>query len=172
MTAPNHPATEFAAEGFVASRGDLQIRWRRFEPSDPKATLLIVPGLAEHGNRYGYAIDHFVPRGFTCWTVDLRGHGESEGRRVHVERFDDYLADVAAVHRLALEQAGDGPAPLFILGHSMGGLVTLRYLLAADQAQGPIAGGIVSSPLLASHPSADPPWILDRIAQVLSKLTP
>lgn len=154
-------------DGFLEPDAVLRLHWRRWTPTDPRGILLVVPGLAEHGGRYGNLVDYFAPRGWDCWAIDLRGHGESTGRRVHVDRFDDYLDDVATLHTEIRRQRGD--LPVVVVGHSMGGLVVLRYLLAANK---PVAAGVISSPSLGSHAGSEPPWILDRIARLLSRLAP
>jgi acylglycerol lipase len=58
----------------------------------PVAVLLIVHGLAEHSGRYGNVVNHFVPRGgYAVYGIDHPGHGRSDGPRVYVERFQDFL---------------------------------------------------------------------------------
>lgn len=164
--------------GRVTTEDGQTIAWRRWGGPQPKAILFFVHGLAEHGGRYGFPIEYFVPRGFTCWALDLRGHGESSGRRVHVQSFDDYGRDIDAVLPVVHQfhdpenetgRSREGRPPIFLVGHSMGGLVTLRYLLDHGAA---LSGAIVSSPALAAHPSQEPPRALQVIATVLSRLTP
>src|SRR4030081_3132190 len=90
-------------------------------PSPPRAAIFIVHGLAEHSGRYAATAAVLAAAGFAVHAVDYRGHGRSEGGRVHVDRIEDYVADV----RAALEEVRcRHPArPRFILGHSQGGLV-------------------------------------------------
>ncbi|RME51356.1 MAG: alpha/beta hydrolase [Caldilineae bacterium] len=94
---------------------------------DPRATLAIVHGLGEHSGRYDHTARYFAERGYAVFAVDLRGHGQSEGRRGHINRFDDYLTDVTTLLDHARRQTPD--RPLFLLGHSMGGLIVLVYAL-------------------------------------------
>jgi len=109
-----------------------------------KARMVIVHGLGEHSGRYLALADHLAGLGFSLWIPDLRGHGKSGGDRGHVDTFDDYIRDVREV----LDQARIGkPAetPVFLLGHSMGGLVAI---LVALEHQGLIDGLVLSSPAL------------------------
>ena len=144
-----------------------ELFWRSWEPEAPKAVLVFVHGLGEHSGRYGRTASHFSERGFACCAVDLRGHGASEGRRVHVNRFDEYLVDVDAV--LALGRSRHPGLPAFLVGHSMGGLITLRYLLARPDA---VRGAVVSSPLLGFNPTADASTITKLVGRLLSVLAP
>jgi alpha-beta hydrolase superfamily lysophospholipase len=80
--------------------------------------ILIVPGLAEHLGRYGHVVDALDTAGWNVSIVELRGHGESAGKRGHVTRWQEYIWDVSAA-------AATIGGPLVLLGHSMGGLVAL-----------------------------------------------
>ncbi|MGW8370425.1 MAG: alpha/beta fold hydrolase, partial [Gammaproteobacteria bacterium] len=109
---------------------------------------MIFHGLGEHGGRYAH-VPHYV-QGCVSRVVchDHRGHGRSEGRRGHVNRFDDFADDAAqAVMRLDERLRHEcGRSEIHVLGHSMGGLITLRMLLAHPGLA--IASATVSSPAL------------------------
>lgn len=83
---------------------------------------------------------------FSVFGHDHRGHGASEGRRGVVGRFTDLVQDVAHVAGLADEMA-PGPGAPFLIGHSLGGLVAIRYLqtLRPD-----LQGAVLSAPWLAT----------------------
>lgn len=154
--------------GTLSHRDGLEIYWQSWLPGPmPRAALLFVHGLAEHSGRYRFPVEYFTPLGYACYGLDLRGHGRSEGIRVHVVSFDDYDADVALVLREMRERHPG--LPIVLAGHSMGGLVVLRYLLRHSHE---VQASIVSSPLLAAHPSARPPAHLVRIARILSVIWP
>jgi lysophospholipase len=129
--------------------------------------LLFVHGLAEHSGRYEHVMTHFADRGFDCWALDYRGHGQSPGLRVHVDRFDEFLTDVAALHDMA--RTARPKVPLYLVGHSQGGLIGLRYALAHPQG---LAGIIVSSPFLGLHPDATPPAVLKLVANITATFAP
>lgn len=172
-------------EGKLEVHGET-ILWRQWSPAKPRGALLIIHGLAEHSGRYGFVVDHFTARGYACWSFDLRGHGLSTGLRVHVDRFDEYQQEVTAVYRLLRQHHGED-LPVYLVGHSMGGQIALRYILAlssetslalsSDELLGiaphkPPAGAILSSPAIGGHPDLDPNPILGLVARLLSIVAP
>jgi alpha-beta hydrolase superfamily lysophospholipase len=120
--------------------GEVYTWWRR-EPG-AIAQVVLVHGFGEHSGRYHPLTDFLCSRGFNVCSFDQRGHGRSSGLYGHIDRFGDYEDDLRRVVAMA---KAHGPAPLFLIGHSMGGLITLRYL--AGNPSG-IAGAVVSAPLL------------------------
>lgn len=131
----------------------------------PKAVILIVHGLGEHSGRYQNYVAYFVPRGYTLYGFDTRGHGRSGGSRGYVERFDQYVEDV---DQRAAQIRSDMPGvPLFILGHSLGSLIVLSYGL---QHPGGLAGIIVSGTALQD--ALEVPGWKRRMAGVLSRAAP
>lgn len=111
----------------------------RVVASQPKAELLIVHGLAEYAHRYRSIAEQFAAHGISTFAFDQRGHGNAPGVRMHIDRFEDLVADAAIVCRaLAAESSG---RPLFVWGHSMGAIVAL--LVAARTPT--LAGLIVTS---------------------------
>ncbi len=109
----------------------------------PRAAVLVVHGLAEHSGRYASLARHLAGRGYAVFAYDHRGHGASHGPRAYVHNFDAYVADLHRAHRHV--EAQTGGAPLFLMGHSMGGAVAALYVL--DHGARP-AGLILSSPTL------------------------
>ncbi len=105
------------------------------------AVLLIVHGLAEHSGRYGNVVNHFVPRGYAVYGLDHLGHGRSEGPRVFVERFQDFLDPLKVF--LGRIRDWQPEIPIFLIGHSLGGLISAAYLL--DQPE-EAAGAVLSAP--------------------------
>ncbi len=155
----------------VETSDHLKLFWNAWIPASPRGVLLIIHGLAEHGGRYGETGNFFAEHGLAVYACDLRSHGLSpdppKAGRVHVDRFEDYYKDVRAMIGLASEaHAG---LPLFLLGHSMGGLICIRYVL--DHPEG-LSGAIISSPALATHPEYKPPLILRLLVSILSRLAP
>ncbi len=93
-----------------------------------RADVIIVHGIFEHGGRHAFLAEGLARCGYSSHAVDLRGHGRSDGPRGAIDRFDQYLADLAAFvsHLGRSTSAG----PLFLFGHSMGGQIVLLYALA------------------------------------------
>jgi acylglycerol lipase len=153
-------------EGFEETRGG-RLFWRSWTPKAPRAALLFVHGLAEHAGRYAHVALHFAARGFASHAIDYRGHGRSPGPRVHVDSFGPWQDDVAA--GLALVRRTHPGLPLFVVGHSQGGLVVLLQALRDPDDR---AGTIVSSPLLGVAPPSRPNGLLRAATQVLMRIAP
>ncbi len=154
-------------EGHVTTADGLQLFLRRWRPQAPRAVLVVVHGLAEHSGRYVHVGERFAARGFAVYAADQRAHGRSPGLPVHVDHFDEFVADVAAVRaRAASECPG---RPLVLVGHSQGGLVALRSTLLAPEG---LAGTILSSPLLGIRPSARPNPLLRAASRALAVIAP
>ncbi len=118
--------------------------WRKRLPSGAsKGDVLLVHGFSEHGGRYAHVAEFLAGRGYTMWSMDNRGHGRSGGQRGHVEKYDDYVQDLLLFHEEA-RKSGCGEKP-FLLGHSNGGLIALRFALAHPEK---IRGLVLSDPLL------------------------
>src|SRR4030042_6784190 len=82
-------------EGYFKGYKGLKIYYQCWLPDGkPKAVLLVAHGLAEHSGRYKNLVNYFVPKGYSVWALDHRGHGKSEGTRSYIERFDEDLADL------------------------------------------------------------------------------
>lgn len=116
--------------------------FRHYRADDEKARMVIVHGLGEHSGRYLELADHLADLGISLWILDLRGHGRSGGKRGHADSFDDYTRDVGDVLDQARRNLAD-KVPLFLLGHSMGGLVSI---LTALNYQDALDGLVLSSP--------------------------
>lgn len=114
----------------------------KWEGENAKGTIVIVHGAAEHHGRYKWLIEMFRMHGFHVVAGDLPGQGTtSRSRRGHIDSFDEYIETVASwVHEASVYEQ-----PVFLLGHSMGGLVVIRTL---QEKRLPVRGVILSSPCL------------------------
>lgn len=134
---------------------------RRWEAADPWAAILIVHGIAEHSGRYEHVGDHFVEHGIDVTSFDLPGFGASEGRRAHIHVFDDYTDDVE-VHLAMIRER----APYVVVyGHSLGGLIALRYALSSHPQPDAY---VLSAPALESTA----PKALELLAKGLERVAP
>lgn len=150
----------------VAGAGGTRLHYRAWEAGSPRAAVLVLHGLFEHSHRYRELAGVLGEAGLSTYALDLRGHGASGGRRGHVRRFEWFLDDV---DRFAADVGRDlpGDVPRVLLGHSMGGLVAIRWL---EERTPELAGAVILSPWLAL---ADPPaaW-LEALVRTLSRVLP
>jgi alpha-beta hydrolase superfamily lysophospholipase len=138
------PAPVRRTESDLAAPDGLSLHCRAWLPGSPERALLVVHGWAEHGGRYDELGVWLAGRGCAVHAYDQRGHGRSGGPRGHVRRFDELLDDLARV--LDPVRRAHAGRPLFLLGHSMGGLVVARFLVEREPA---ITGAILSGAALA-----------------------
>jgi len=125
--------------------GGLELYYQCWRPEgEPKASLAVVHGFGEHSGRYGNVVNWFVPQGYAVYAFDLRGHGRSPGPRGYVNEWAEFRGDVKSFLELVHEQ--EAGRPVFLLGHSMGGLIILEYVLHHPEG---LAGVIASGPVLA-----------------------
>ncbi|MFT4069628.1 lysophospholipase [Paraburkholderia sp.] len=152
----------------VTTADGVELPLYSWQPNGPtRATVALLHGLAEHAGRYAALAGRLNAAGIELVAIDLRGHGHAPGKRAYVKRFDDYLLDAHAL----LDAAAQSCAPLFLMGHSMGGAVAALYAIERLDTSGRrVAGLILSSPALA--PGRDvPKWMLS-LSQVISRLYP
>ena len=82
-------------EGNFKGHQDFNIYYQYWLPDKAnKAILLVAHGFAEHSGRYGNVVGHFIPRDYAIYALDHRGHGRSDGERVQVDDFHDYVKDL------------------------------------------------------------------------------
>ena len=152
-------------EGTFSGHGGLELYYRRWRPEDvPKAVLVVVHGFGEHSGRYGNVVDWFVPKGYAVYALDWRGHGRSAGKRGHVESFAEIRSDVKVFLNLVRSEEPD--QAIFLLGHSLGGLIVLDNVLHDSSG---LVGVVASGPLLCA-PGISP--FLLWVGKVLSRIWP
>lgn len=93
-----------------------------------RGSVVIVHGLGEHSDRYTNVVSRLLPEGYAVYAADHQGFGRSGGQRGHVKRFADYLPDLR--HMVEMAHSEQQGMPLAMFGHSMGGLISLQYVLA------------------------------------------
>ena len=136
-----------------------------WEIENPKAAVVIVHGLGEHSGRYAHVAEHFNQHGYAVYSYDHLGHGQSEGARAYADSIDIWRDDLAQfLQRTRLQT---GKLPLFVLAHSMGGLV-FSYLAVSEMPK--VDGVILSSAALAIGSDISP--MLVRVAKMLSRISP
>ena len=144
----------------------LALVYQSWLPDDPaEAVVAYIPGVGGHSGQptYRYLIDYLLGTGRAVYGLDLRGFGRSEGRRGHVEDWQDYVDDVA-VFVAAVRQA-HSELPLFLFGQSLGGLIALEYAMAD-----PLLAGVVASAPSLAQPNV-PAWMPPTV-RALAKVKP
>lgn len=127
-------------EGNFKGLGGLNLYYRKWLPSDePSAVLMVAHGYAEHSGRYSNMAEYFNSRGYAVYALDHRGHGKSEGERVYVEKFSDYVDDLKTFFDI-IKKENPGKR-IFLVGHSMGSAIALLY---TSRFQDELAGLITS----------------------------
>lgn len=159
MHSPEHIAFD------ITSRDGFPLAGHCWLPREPRAMIAVIHGLGEHSGRYERFAQAAVAQGFGVIGIDLRGHGRSSGERTYVERFSDYLLDADVLMTKARRLAG--PLPLFLMGHSMGGAVAMRWVA---ERQPSLAGLVLSSAALKI--GQDISKLLIALAPVISKIAP
>jgi len=129
-------------EGYFTGVRSRKIYFQSWSPEKaPKAVLLIAHGLGEHSGRYMNVVNHLVPAGYAVYALDHLGHGKSDGQRVYVQRFQDFTITLKTFFDMIRNQQDH--RPIFLVGHSMGGLIATAYLL---EYQHELAGAVLSGP--------------------------
>jgi alpha-beta hydrolase superfamily lysophospholipase len=115
-------------EDRIESADGLKISFRLWNPpGQARGIVVIVPGFNSHSGYYGWVAERLSGRGLSVYAIDLRGRGKSDGERFYVNRFGDYVGDVAEL--IAQVKSREPGLPLFLLGHSAGGVVSCLYAL-------------------------------------------
>jgi acylglycerol lipase len=111
-----------------AGVGGLKLFSRSWQPEGKaRGVVVIVPGFNSHSGQYLWVGEQFAKNNLAAYAIDLRGRGRSEGERFYVEKMEDYTDDVATLIRSAKSE--NPGVPVFVLGHSAGGVVSCIYAL-------------------------------------------
>jgi alpha-beta hydrolase superfamily lysophospholipase len=122
--------------------GGLNIFTRSWRPEGkpPRAVVVIAHGFNSHSGHYIWVAEQLVAHGFSVHALDHRGRGKSDGERFYVEQVSEYVDDLATF--INLVKAREPGLPVFLLGHSAGGVISCTYAL---EHQANIAGLICES---------------------------
>lgn len=120
----------------------IHYRWVKTE-SPPKAVAIVLHGLGEHGGRYEAFAEYLAGLGIESFLPDLRGFGKSGGKRACIKNFSEFHRDLGSLHAFIARNHKE--SPLFLIGHSFGGLVTSSYLAFCRPPK--VQGLVLSSPL-------------------------
>lgn len=133
-----------------------------WEARDPRGVFVLVHGSGEHHGRYEWLIEKWRSNGFHVVMGDLPGHGAHPKIRGHIDSFNEYIDAVSRWVR----KAGTLGLPIFLFGHSLGGLVVARTLM---EKRLPITGVVLSSPCFGLvHPPPPPLQAFARVADLIA----
>jgi len=151
-------------ENSFKNKEGLNLFYRSWQTDQPKATVLISHGYAEHSGRYDEFAMFLTDNGFDVFALDHRGHGKSAGEAAHIDSFEQYVTDLHEFRKLVQSQITN---PLYLLGHSMGGAIAGLYSI---KFQDGLAGLILSSPYLKN--AVKVPAIKIALAGLIAKIAP
>lgn len=151
--------------GVFIGKGGVEIFYQKWLAENSRANLLIVHGLGDHSSRFQNLIDELDGKNLTIYSFDLRGHGKSGGKRGHINSFMEYIYDL----KIFIEYIKNDSKrlPIILYGHSMGGVISLRYSLTYAE---DLFALILSSAGLT--PTIQVPEMKLKLASRLSKYFP
>ena len=152
-------------EATFKGAGGLTLYYQSWHPTAPaKAVLGMVHGLGSHSGLFSNIVQVLVPQGYAVYGFDLRGHGRSPGQRGYINRWLEFRQDLDSFWQLISSQ--NQALPCFVLGHSLGAIITLDYALYYPKN---LAGIITMAPAL--DPVGVSPVKL-KIGRILSRTVP
>lgn len=159
-----------ASQGTFSGSHSLQLFYQSWYPQPPdvavetaesaysannstvKGVLILVHGLGEHSGRYCEVVAALTAAGYAVFAFDNQGHGRSEGQRGHINSWQDYRENIEAFGKIVRQQ--EPTVPLFLMGHSLGGLIVLDYVLRC--AQSPVFQALKVCGIIVSAPPIQP----------------
>jgi acylglycerol lipase len=150
----------------TAGLGGLDLYAQAWLPGEyVRSVIVLAHGLGEHSGRYAELAGALAGAGHAVYALDHRGHGRSPGRRANIDRFEHLVSDFGTFTGRAAREHPD--APLFLLGHSMGGAIAFATAL---RLQDSVRGVVLSAPALGATDDASGARKL--LARLLSTVAP
>jgi acylglycerol lipase len=153
------------SRGSFESAGGAKIEYRAWPVSGADITFAVVHGMGEHSGRYERFAAGMAKHGMATFAVDLRGHGNSSGRRGHVDSWSEWVEDAARFIRMVESQVSTEVVPV---GHSFGGVVMLSTARAGRLSKA--RRFVLSSPALRLEAKV-PAWQAS-LARLMSRVAP
>lgn len=152
--------------GVFLAGDKLRIFYQSWIAPKTKAVVVISHGLGEHSDRYFNIMKTLANQGISFYALDHRGHGKSGGKRGHVDSFMKYIDDLKQFIDTIVKKENT-KLPVLLLGHSMGGLIAMKYVLTYKD---DIHALILSAPALI--PAIKVPFLKEFLGRTLSRLIP
>jgi alpha-beta hydrolase superfamily lysophospholipase len=154
--------------GTFKSVGGLELYYQRWNPEGKmRAILAVVHGLGGHSGTYINIIKHLIPQEYAVYGLDLRGHGRSPGQRGYINAWAEFRDDVRTFLKMIQQQQPE--CPIFLFGHSMGGMIVLEYALRYPEDISALQGVITVAPSIGEV-GVSPVRLL--LGKMLSRLWP
>jgi alpha-beta hydrolase superfamily lysophospholipase len=143
---PHQPVIHHTEATFPAF-GGLNLYYQCWRPpGEVRAVLALVHGLGGHSGVFTHVVEHFLPQDYAIYALDCRGSGRSPGQRGYIQAWQEYREDIQAwIQRIRQDYPQE---PLFLLGHSLGGVIVLDYVLRSPEAAATLKGLIVWAPVV------------------------
>lgn len=155
-------------EGHFSSFDNTELFFQTWSKDEPaQGTIVITHGMAEHSECYHPLAKVLAENGWHVVSWDLRGHGRSEGKRGYIRDFSYFEKDMEVLVQKIRSQEHFPKAPFVLFGHSMGGLITLQYLLSAQEKPD---AAVLSSPALGLAMQVPP--LKEKVAHIAAKWFP
>ncbi len=159
------PFWQQQVESYTLTRPDgIKLRWYMHRPDHAKGLILISPGRIEAALKYQELVWNLSQANYAVAILDHRGQGFSDRlsdnpHHGHIDQFEDFVTDLAAVAKLATAQCPD--LPQYLLAHSMGGTIGSLYLAQHDHQ---IQRAVLSAPMLGLVTGSTPSWWVQTMA--------
>lgn len=118
----NHSENEFQS-----SKDNFKIFYQKWIPASYDRVMVVQHGFGEHSGRYMNLVNALDGQGIAIYALDSRGHGRTGGKRGHVDQFQQFVDDLADLIQLAKKETSK--SKIYLLGHSLGGVIVLQYSL-------------------------------------------
>ena len=145
--------------------GGVRIVYDVWTPPEVTGVVILCHGYAEHARRYDHVAQRFGEGGLLTYALDLRGHGRSGGKRVHLKNMSEYTADFH--HLVGIATAAHPELKRVVLGHSMGGGVVFAY---GVEHPGEYAAMVLSGPAVYAQDGVSP--VMIAVANLLGSVLP
>jgi alpha-beta hydrolase superfamily lysophospholipase len=121
--------TSYQAETATFPGADgLKVFYRNWQPAaTPKAVVVLVHGFNSHSGYYQWVAGQLNAQDIAAYALDFPGRGNSDGERYYIADYNEFVADIDKLVDIA--KAAHPGLPLFILGHSAGGVLSAIYAL-------------------------------------------
>lgn len=152
---------------YIVNEDGSMLYCERWQPdTQPRALAFISHGMAEHIGYYREISKELLQHSIYVFAHDHVGHGRSEGIRVYVKSFSEYVRDV--FQHIDLIQKKHPSLPIFIIGHSMGGAIAIK---SAMQRPDFFRGVILVGPAISVNPEVATPLKV-FLAKAISRIIP